>query len=68
MIMIKSKIFMDNIISFFAINATKLFAKTLYSIKETAVASSSGLSKAANATGTSITKSTSVDVLTQNST
>ena len=46
----------------------KWFAKTLYSIKETAVASSSGLSKAANATGTSITKSTSVDVLTQNST
>ena len=39
----------------------KWFTKTLYSIKETAVASSSGLSKAA--TGTSITKSTSVDVL-----
>ena len=69
MIMIKSKIFMDNIISFFAISQllNKWFAKTLYSIKETAVASSSGLSKAANATGTSITKSTSVDVLTQNS-
>ena len=49
-------------------NNKKWFAKTLYSIKETAVASSSGLSKAANATGTSITKSTSVDVLTQNST
>merc|ERR1719510_1197831 len=39
----------------------KWFAKTLYSIKETAVASSSGLSKAAATP--SITKSTSVDVL-----
>ena len=43
---------MDNIISFFAIKETKIFKKTLYSIKETVVASSSGLSKAANATGT----------------
>ena len=46
-------------------NNKKWFAKTLYSIKETAVASSSGLSKAAGVTANtnSITKSTSVDVL-----
>ena len=43
----------------------KWFTKTLYSIKESAVSagSASGLSKATNTTGPSITKSTSVDVL-----
>lgn len=42
----------------------KWFAKTLHSIKETAVASSSGFGKVANVpSATSITKSTSVDVL-----
>ena len=44
----------------------KWFTKTLYSIKETAVASSAGLGKAAGTTAAhtnSITKSTSVDVL-----
>ena len=41
----------------------KWFAKTLYSIEETAAESLSGLSKAPNATRTSITRSSSVDAL-----